>query len=243
MKQYKFINSDILKLSGIGQSQFSVLGEQLAKNADFGFNSQIARFATQWAKQQSTWFDSISRLMDKLKTSFYPSTLHDIEDLELSDVEQVVMLDGIALYEVPRAEIAEKFIRASSSAERREILGRRWKAIAADCRASLEVCESKETAHLVTTTLDGIDALEKGNVFAAQALAGSVTDTLLRKYMPKTKSLIVPGRKPRRPTTTWSSRCGCTSRSLPFGMPSSSITRRTATLSRGPSTVTRRLTL
>jgi hypothetical protein len=59
--------------------------------------------------------------------AFYPPNLRSIEGLEFEEVEQVVMADGIALFGLPRASIAEALIRANGAQERRKILGRRWK--------------------------------------------------------------------------------------------------------------------
>lgn len=171
------------------------MGSHLTKNVDFGFSNQLAKVAQQYATQQSRWLDAIAPALANIKTTFYPSNLRNIERLDLSDIEQVVMLDGVALYEVPGAELADKLIRATSSAARREILGRKWKEIATDCRAALVPCQSAEVAPLITYALDALDALETSNSHAAQSLAGSLIDTILRKYLPRTKPLIVPGKK------------------------------------------------
>jgi hypothetical protein len=48
---------------------------------------------------------------------------------------------------------------------------------------------------MIRFATDAIDALEGGNATSAQSLAGSLVDTLLRRYLPKTKPLILPGRK------------------------------------------------
>jgi hypothetical protein len=112
----------------------------LAKNLDFGFNKTAAKLAAQFAAQQSSWLKTIGPTLATLKSSFYPDNLQAIEDLEFEEVEEVVMLDGIALYGAPRTEIAEKLIRAETTSARRDILGRRWKAISADCRTAVEGC-------------------------------------------------------------------------------------------------------
>lgn len=53
-----------------------------------------------------------------LKLTFYPPNLRQIDGLRWEEVESVVMVDGIALYGVPRSSIAEALIRADSAAKR-----------------------------------------------------------------------------------------------------------------------------
>lgn len=194
-KMLPVINSDTLKLIGQSQSNFNAIAAQLVRSIDFGWTDQFAQIAKQWADRQNEWLRAITPALAKVLASFFPSNLQGIEGLRLEDVQQVVMLDGIALYEIPRAEIVEKLINASSSSARREILGRKWQQIAADCRVLLESCQSSEVAPMIRFGMDAIDALEAGNTTAAQSLVSSLLDTILRKYLPKTKPLLVPSKK------------------------------------------------
>jgi hypothetical protein len=195
MKQMKLINSDVYKLSGLGQSNLTALSSILTKNLDFGFENTAAKFAAQFATQQTSWLKTIGPLLEKLNTSFYPSNLQDIEDLEFEEVEAVVMLDGIALYGVPRQELAEKLIRAETTAARRAILGRRWKAISADCRAAVNACSSSTVAPYVSFAVAALDALDGEHTEAAQALAASLLDTVVNGYFGKQRFDLTPNRK------------------------------------------------
>lgn len=196
-KQLVPINSDIIKLDGFGPSQFNLIASHLAKNANFGLHD-FAQITKLYADQQATWLKGIAPALAILKGSFFPSNLRGIRDLTLEEVEQVVMLDGIALYEGPRTEIAEKLVRAPSSAARREILGRKWREIAADCREVLEKCQSTGAAPMIRFALHVVDALDAGNTTSAQPLAASLVDTILRKDLPTTKPLIVPSKKNKK---------------------------------------------
>ena len=189
------INSDTLRLLGQSQSNFNAIAAQLVRSIDFGWTDRFAQIAKQWADRQYDWLKAITPALAKVLANFFPGNLQGIDGLRLEDVEQVVMLDGIALYGIPRAEIAERLINAESSSARREILGRKWREIAADCRALLGSCLSSEAAPMIGFANDAVDALEAGNTTAAQALVSSLLDTILRKYLPKTKPLLVPGRK------------------------------------------------
>lgn len=92
------------------------------------------------------------------------------------------MADGIPLYGLPPASIAEALIRAKGARERREILGRRWKPISADCRAVVGAWGSDAAALYVRYAVAALDALDAGHTEAAQALAGSLIDAILTSY-------------------------------------------------------------
>jgi hypothetical protein len=199
MKQMKLINSDVYKLSGLGQSNLTTLSSILTKNLDFGFEKTAAKLAAQFATQQTSWLNTIGPLLARLNTSFYPSNLQDIEDLEFEEVEAVVMLDGIALYGLPRQELTEKLIRAETTAARRAILGRRWRAISADCRAAVDACNSSTVAPYVSFAVAALDALDGEHTEAAQALAASLLDTVVNGYFGKQRFDLTPNRKTTTP--------------------------------------------
>jgi hypothetical protein len=105
------------------------------------------------------------------------------------------LLDGIGLYGVPRRSTAEALIKADSATQRREILGRRWKTIAADCREAMGACDSEALASYVTMAIAAIDALEAGHTQAAQALVGSLIDSILIAYLGNKRYLYTPNNK------------------------------------------------
>lgn len=133
-----------------------------------------------------------------LKLTFYPPNLRQIDGLRWEEVESVVMVDGIALYGVPRSSIAEALIRADSAAKRRDILGRRWKAISADCRAAIEGCETEAAASYIPKALAALDALDAGHSEAAQALAGALLDSMVNSYFGRNRYLYTPDKHGRR---------------------------------------------
>lgn len=198
--QFKIIDSDWFQTHAASQAQFAKLSSQLTKNIDFGFNNAIAKVTQQWATQQASWLKTIGPSLERLKFSFYPPNLQPIDGLEFEDVEKVVMADGIALYGVPRTSVADAFIRAESAAKRRAILGRRWKAISADCRTAVEACEAEEVALYVPFAVAALDALDNEHTEAAQALAGSLIDGLLTSYFGKERYLYTPDKQGKRST-------------------------------------------
>lgn len=146
IKQFQFINSDVFNSVALAQSNLNAIAAQLTKNVDFGLSGPFAKLAQQIAAQQSSWLKDLGPTLATFKLSFYPPNLRDIDRLRLEEVEEVVMVDGIALYSVPRTAIAEALIRADGASKRRDILGRRWKAISADCRTAAGTCKSEAVA-------------------------------------------------------------------------------------------------
>lgn len=198
IKQFEFVNSDVFKGVALAQSNLNAIAAQLTKNVDFGLSGSFAKLAQQVAAQQSSWLKDLGPTLATLKLSFYPSNLRDIEGLRLEEVEEVVMVDGIALYSVPRGAIAEALIRADGASKRRDILGRRWKAISADCRTAAGTCKSEAVAPYVAVTLASLDALEAGHAEAAQALTGCVLDAVVNTYFGKDRYLYTPDRHGKR---------------------------------------------
>jgi len=202
-KQFDLINSDFFKTHAATHGQFAKLGANLTKTIDFGISDSVAKIAQQFAAQQSSWLKTLGPTLERLRESFYPPNLRGIEDLEFEDVEKVVMADSIALYGVPRTAIAEALVRADSAAKRREILGHRWKAVSADCREAVEGFESEAVAPYVPYALAALDALDGGHTAAAQALAGSLIDSLLTAYFGKDRCQYTPDKKGKRTTKAY----------------------------------------
>jgi len=200
MKGAGSVNSDIFKTHTATQARFAELGAMLTRSVDFG---AFAKIGQQFAEQQSTWLKTLAPTLERLRKSFYPPNLHGIKDLEFEEVEKVVLADGIALYGLPRVTVSEAIIRAESAAKRREILGRRWRTISADCREVLDGCGSQPVAPYVPFALAALDALDSGHTAAAQALAGSLIDTLLTAYFGKNRYLYTPDKKGNRTTDAY----------------------------------------
>jgi hypothetical protein len=202
-KQFDVINSDIFKTHAATQTQFANLGVDLVKTIDFGIKDSLAEAAQRFVSQQSSWLKTLGPTLERLRDGFYPLNLRGIEHLEFEDVEKVVMADGIALYGVPRTAIAVALVRADSAARRREILGRRWKTISADCREAVVGCRSGAVAPYLSFAFAALDALDGGHTAAAQALAGSLIDSLLSAYFGRNRWQYTPDKKGRRTTKAY----------------------------------------
>jgi len=197
------ISSDLFKSHTATQAQFANLGANLTKTFDFGVSDSISKLAQQFAAQQASWLETLGPTLERLRKSFYPPNLRGIEDLMFKDVENVVMADGIALYGVPRSSIAEALISAESAAKRREILGRRWTGISADCRKAVESLRSEAVAPYAPFAEAALNALDNSHTEAAQALTGSLIDSLLTSYFGKDRTNYTPDRKGKRTTDAY----------------------------------------
>ncbi len=197
------IASDAFKNIALVQSDLAGIVAQVTRNIDFGGIAEslevVARIGATFAKQQSDLFKNLGPAIEAMLASFYPPNLRAIDGLALEDVNQVVMVDGIPLYGVPRTASAEALIRADGPSQRREILGRRWKTISADCRGVVLDCESGAVAPYVPFAVAALDALDAGHTAAAQALAGSLVDAIVTAYFGKDRYKYTPSK--RTPTS------------------------------------------
>lgn len=197
------INSDFFKTHAATQAQFATLGSELAKTLDLGISDTLARAVQQFAAQRTSWLETLEPTHDWLRKGFYPPNLRAIGELEFQDVEKVVMVDGIALYGVPRASIAKALISADSASKRRKILGTRRNAISADCREVLEMLRSEAVAPYVPFAVAALDALDSDHTQAAQALTGSLIDSLLTRYFGDDRRKYTPDKRGKRTTDAY----------------------------------------
>lgn len=202
-KQLSVINSDIFKTAALQQSNLNLIASQLTRNIDFGLSETMTKVVSQFAAQQASWLKAIGPALANIKWTFYPPNLQDIEGLTFEQVEEVVMVDGIPLYGVPRTSPAEALIRADSASKRRDILGRRWKTISADCREVVTACTTGAIAPYIPFAVAAVDALDAGHTEAAQALASSLIDAILSAYFKKDRYKFTPDRKGKRTTDAY----------------------------------------
>lgn len=148
-------------------------------------------------------FGLSEKFLAQIRELHYPANLRDVEGLRLKKVERVVMDDGIALYGLPRTSIVQALIDADSSGKRREILGRRWKAISTDCRSLLGQCSDPDLAPYVTVALQALDALDDGHAAAAQALTGSLIESALIDFFGERRHDFMPNKRGRQPDETF----------------------------------------
>ncbi|SLH76897.1 hypothetical protein [Mycobacteroides abscessus] len=185
------------------QAHFAKLSANLTKTFDTGISDSVTRVAKQFAAEQASWLKSLGPTLERLKRGFYPPNLRAIEDLEFGDVERVVMDEGIALYGVPRTAIAKALINADSAAKRRDIIGRRWSEVSADCRKAVEGLTSDAFAPYAPFAVAALDAFDNSHTEPAQALTGSLIDSLLTRCFGEERKNYVPDKHGRRTTEAY----------------------------------------
>lgn len=151
----------------------------LTPKFDFGDLFPAAqRAAEQIAAQQADLLRTVLPAIGEVSTWAYPPNLRSVDGVTLETLIQIMLDEGFPLYAVPRAEVVEALISADGSSGRREVLGRRWKTVVADCRAVVEGSASEATAAFVPPMRRALDALDGGHAHAAQSLAASLIDAL-----------------------------------------------------------------
>lgn len=200
LQQFGAINSDIFKTVALTQPRLDSIAKELAKNAQLVSASNV--FMSDLVAQQAEMWKRIAPSLGRWRTIYYPPNLCDIEGLTREQIQEVAMVDGIALYGVPRQSVAEALIDAESASKRRDILGRRWEQIASDCREVIEGLDDDlhDFARLATGALDALDA---GHVQAAQALSATVLDAFMRTKLEDDRAKYTPSRSGKRTTEAY----------------------------------------
>lgn len=172
--------------------------ESLLKNVDLRGVARSLKVATAFNERQTEWLKNLIPAFSTMRSAFYPDNLCDIPRLMLADVRVVILDDGIALYGIPRREIAEALVRAEDAAARRTILEDRWRDISTDCREIIEACTSEEATLRTPFALKVLDALDAGHIEAAQSLAASLLDTVVNAYFGEDRTTYTPDRRGKR---------------------------------------------
>ncbi len=122
-----------------------------------------------------------------------PPNWHDLDDhvglSELLDITEA----GLPTAWVPRAEVLTELIDATE-ADRPAVFAARRIEIIEDCRTVLKDVTSPELGDLVDILDEALTVADEGRLAAAQALAASVFDTILRHTI---KPLRITGYYPR----------------------------------------------
>lgn len=189
------VGAEALRNIAAAQAGLVAYAEQLSRNVDF---TGIAAAITEaFAQRQVALFANLGPAMEAMRASFFPPNLRSVVGLEIEVVQNVVMTDGIALYGLPRASTAEALVHAADARARRDVLGRRWKTISADCRKVIEDCASGPVAGYVPVALAALDALDAGHTAPAQALTGSLIDAIVTDYFGNDRYRYTPNKKTR----------------------------------------------
>jgi hypothetical protein len=150
------------------------------------------------------WRDRIGVVLGAPKPSarYLPPNLKSIRNGWLLSYLRIAE-EGIALYGVPRASIAQEFLSASGKEQRRALLEDRSEAIVTDCQRALDAIADVSHVDAVRMAAKAVEALASGHSEAAQALVASVltalkgeVQTLGRQF---TDERVLPPRRAAQP--------------------------------------------
>ena len=156
---------------GVGKTIAEIIQKQQAPFSPF------AKILEQQRKQWDSLFDSLRTLREAL----FPLNWKGVTHPDFDVIEAIVLDEGIPLAWIPGSDTLQAVFDAPNAAKRRQILGRRWKRVVADCETALgEVSHPDLQLHLPFAD-DIVRALRDGHVSAAQALAANLLDSVLRR--------------------------------------------------------------
>lgn len=117
-----------------------------------------------------------------VRLSYPPNWPVDV-DLDIAKLEEIVQVDGIAVFYVPRASIVTELIDAADAEVRMKIVDQRCDEIAEDCLAALPELAHEEVRDSAVLVRKAVECFIAGHHEAAQALAVVVCDSYLKKYL------------------------------------------------------------
>lgn len=124
-------------------------------------------------------------LLDQLAAAaafFLPANLSGLDNGDLSAVLDVAADDGLSLAWAPRTEIVRALLPLSTRAERHVLLCERRDDVLDDIDASLQIITHPELTDMVTLLSAASRTARAGFGEGAQALAGNVLDTTMKRH-------------------------------------------------------------
>lgn len=184
-------------LTGIAKSQNAMIARAMRPVLDVH-----TMWGEQLAAQRRSILSTIAptlTVFKNIRRALFPANLRDIDQLDMSVVDDIVLNEGIALYGVPRAAIVADLVAASDVDGRRAILVESGSEILADCRVAADQCVSDDGAPYVRQLIAAIVAIADGHTAAGQALTGSLIDAVLGVLFEKFDSSdLGKGLKPKK---------------------------------------------
>ncbi|GAA5204978.1 hypothetical protein [Streptomyces thinghirensis] len=159
-------------------AQATQLQEQL--RGMYTFNSSLSTLIESvnraYAPQWERLFESIRDFQSRI----FPENWEGVSRPSINEFESLLIDEGIALMWVPGSKVIQALLGASTAADRRRIISRRWKGIVTDCETVLSDVNHPSLQDSKKFGLDCARALQEGHTAPAQALAGNLLDSVLR---------------------------------------------------------------
>lgn len=142
------------------------------------------RFLKQYDDLFKGFAIDVAQRIGKLQRYALPDNLWDLDDdLSVRDIRSFLNEDPYPVYNVPRASIVSKFIKAQAPGERRELLNRKDMPILQDCEKALDSLDQQSFADEIDHVLQSIEAYNHGLVRPAQTGLTIVLDSLFNRAM------------------------------------------------------------
>ncbi|RMI13236.1 hypothetical protein [Cellulomonas triticagri] len=164
----------------------SVLGYQrigeIAAASLAPFTSGVRQIATPQLDWVAGFTRDFGRIAEEALAEFRRSLPPNLRHLDGVEFTPILALadEGITLWAVPRAQIADRLLRAQTTRARRRILGSSADDILHDCSVVAVAGAAGPYADLARLLEQAIRVIRAGELAAGQALAASVLDTLMR---------------------------------------------------------------
>lgn len=120
------------------------------------------------------------------------------EDVSIpKDLETLLLDEGLPLAWVPPRTVIVKLFAARTAAERRKILGNRWRVITSACLEELQQVSHQDLMEYAEFAVEAAETLLDGRSKSSQALSANLLDTILRKSFDEKDRAAITGQKQR----------------------------------------------
>ncbi|MFD9925847.1 hypothetical protein ACFWZK_06700 [[Kitasatospora] papulosa] len=146
----------------------------------YAFNSSLRTLIESVNRSYASQWEHIFESIRDFQSRIFPANWEGVSRPGINEFESLLIDEGIALMWVPGPKVVQVLLDASTAAERRRIIGRRWKGIVADCETVLSDVTHPKLQDSKKFGLDCVRAIQDGHTSPAQALAGNLLDSVLR---------------------------------------------------------------
>ncbi|WP_406258758.1 hypothetical protein [Streptomyces nigra] len=145
------------------------------------FNSSLRTLIESVNRSYAPQWERIFESIKDFQSRIFPENWEGVIRPDIAEFESLLIDEGIALMWVPGPTVIQALLDASTAAERRRLISRRWKGIVTDCEAMLRGVTHPRLQEPKKFGLDCVRALQEGHTSPAQALAGNLLDSVLRR--------------------------------------------------------------
>ncbi|MFF0262046.1 hypothetical protein ACFYR2_24900 [Streptomyces microflavus] len=146
----------------------------------YTFNSSLRTLIESVNRSYAPQWERIFESIRDFQSRIFPANWDGVSRPGIDEFESLLIDEGIALMWVPGPKVVQALLDASTAAERRRIISRRWRGVVTDCETVLSDVTHPSLQDTKKFGLDCVRALQEGHTAPAQALAGNLLDSVLR---------------------------------------------------------------